>query len=240
MSTFGSTVKVSYVRGRSELLGMTVGHAITKLKSRGAVETSAEPSSMLQEPHVSATDTQIDSSTAIGHVIDMNTLPGISAGRVKPKNDWALFTVREPLMNQASTRDDPDTMAETDLMRGIHVVEHPVFHDGTSDPVLLMGAAGGRRHGELSSLPAAILIDQSNEFVRAYPMQLADSTGMSNPTVHLKNEIISNEAYVMNSKSFEIALETNKVSLDNHLNAAALLRTTQVSADIKAPYLRGE
>jgi len=177
MSTFGGMIKVNYVHGRSELFGMTAGHAVKKLQLEDGMSAEVISPEKLE---VSETDLSSHHSHVIGRIVDTNALPGVSAGRTKPSNDWSLFVVNEPRINLATTPSstkDLETTAIMDTLQGIHVAEQPTFLDGASDPVLLLGGAGGPRRGELSSLPAAIWIEGSDGFVDAYPLELTESVG---------------------------------------------------------------
>jgi hypothetical protein len=190
MSTFGGMIKVNFVHGRSELFGMTVDHAVKKLQLMKDIVTSTESPSSVEIPEGRTTNPLNCASHALGRVVDTNSLPGVNAGLTKASNDWSLFMVNQPRMNRVSAPlvdNNVGTMAKADTLQSIHVAERPIFHDGASDPVLLLGGMGGPRRGELSSLPAAIWIEQSAGFVDAYPLELTDNVGKGSSNMRHKN-----------------------------------------------------
>ncbi|KAF2679287.1 hypothetical protein K458DRAFT_393978 [Lentithecium fluviatile CBS 122367] len=176
-STFGGVIRVNYADGRSDLLGFTAGHALRRLQQGIGSAASAILGSTVKKWDLFEWNTPEYPKNVFGRILDVNALPGVSAGRIRPANDWSLFTVREPRMNRA-TGPPSDTglekSDESNTLHNIQVAEQPTFHDGESDPVLMLGGAGGPRRGTLSGLPTGIWIDKSNGFVNAYPLELAD------------------------------------------------------------------
>ncbi len=57
------------------------------------------------------------------------------------------------------------------------VASRPQFHDGLSDPVIMMGDSLVPKRGELSSLQSRILIGGSDTFVDAYMLTMDENCG---------------------------------------------------------------
>lgn len=105
---------------------------------------------------------------SLGRVIDAKVLPGVTAGHCKVSHDWALFTLNALKANHATWSEQ----GALERRQDIHVVERPHFHDHESEPVLVLRGAAGSVRGKLTSLPAAIMVEQSGIFVQTYPMNL--------------------------------------------------------------------
>ncbi|KAH8708453.1 hypothetical protein GQ44DRAFT_763464 [Phaeosphaeriaceae sp. PMI808] len=172
-STFGGVIKVTYGNGDIRYYGMTAGHAVEDAKPRDDAPASSQdegrdgfdPSGWVTENDV------------LGHVVHHSKLPGVAAGRARPTHDWATFELSHTLPNKAVRSQSDNHNGDSDS-REILIAEHPYFQDGISEPVELLGAAGGSRRGELSSLPARIWLAHSTCFVDAYMFRLEEGTAL--------------------------------------------------------------
>lgn len=178
-STFGGVIKVSYFQDESKLYGFTAYHPIRELRGQCVPATPPMSPTRLslrkENSWASLHDWQDDT---LGTLIDSDVLLGVRAGKAKPTHDWSLFTVNHPLPNRAISHDTKqDGTKQADGWHDILVAENPDFHDGVSDPVILLGGVESARRGELSSLPARIWVQQSKGFINAYPLELSNGFG---------------------------------------------------------------
>jgi hypothetical protein len=60
------------------------------------------------------------------------------------------------------------------------MAENPYFPDEISESVQFLGATGGPKHGEISSLPARIWLAHNECFVDAYMLKLESGAGKTN------------------------------------------------------------
>lgn len=122
----------------------------------------------------------ISDDHVLGQPLDPRQLPGVTAGRADLAYDWCLFELNGPRLNRAihPCGNPIDDELGSVTTHPILVAENPHFHDGTSDPVLVLGAAAGPRRGEISGVQARIWLAHSECFVDAYVLETDDDEGM--------------------------------------------------------------
>ncbi|KAJ4290477.1 hypothetical protein N0V90_010694 [Kalmusia sp. IMI 367209] len=177
--TFGGIIKVVHRPGYPELYGFTAGHAVQNVQLK-----NDSPAPIGNGLCVDITDMSAEgphkARNTIGHVLDTSALAGVRAKRVKPSYDWAVFSVCKPLMNKALSATTafhvPGSPDRVDKGHEVLISERPDFHDGVSDPVLLLAGTDGSQRGELLNLPTDILLDDSEAFAEAYTLQLEHGT----------------------------------------------------------------
>jgi hypothetical protein len=150
LATFGGVVKITLGNEETQFLGMSAGHATEMLD-----DSSCDQANVSMDKASTITD-WIPRGSGLGNVLKPDAYPGVTAGRAKQSHDWSLFTVNSPRFNRAY---HPNAQGEDAADVASHMIlqaEKPVFHDDVSDPVLLLGATGGTRQGELSSVPTRL------------------------------------------------------------------------------------
>ena len=175
-ATFGGMLEVSYGRMGIRHYGMTVGHAIRSFQRNLVTSTMVAPSMPLTHSADVSSFTSNPPASFIGQALDPQDLPGVKSGRSIPSHDWALFEVSSPRPNLA-TPPQPATTGEKSNAHPILIPEKPHFQDGISPPVLLLGASGCSRYGELSEAPARLWIAQTEDFVDAYMLEMSELSG---------------------------------------------------------------
>lgn len=172
-ATFGGIVKALYGNGETAFFGVTAGHAVAEvscLREERDTATNAITSELQSSPEGHRV-----SPTALGRVLDYKQLPGVSAERAKQTHDWAIFEVDTILRNEAIGLNQDRNRIQEDGNKPCHSISkaaHPTFHDGASDPVLLLNGAHESLRGELSELPARVWISHTAEFVDCYILDL--------------------------------------------------------------------
>ncbi len=116
---------------------------------------------------------EVGETEVLGKILDNSRLPGVAAGNTYPSHDWSLFSINSPKPNEVPTLKSPSNDERHQLL----VAARPKFHDQLSDPVIMIGSTCKPRRGELSSLPARILIGHSETFIDAYMLELEDGNG---------------------------------------------------------------
>ncbi|KAF1846956.1 uncharacterized protein K460DRAFT_50841 [Cucurbitaria berberidis CBS 394.84] len=178
LATFGGIVKATFGNGETQLLGTSAGHAVGRVRTEHlSVDTDGKAGDQSSQQTFDLLD-WIPAECAIGGILLPESFRGVSAGRTAPSYDWTLFSVNAARPNQVIKR---GSCVENDAANDVEVhsilkAERPLFQDEVSDPVLLLGAVGGVRRGELSSVPSRIWLTESEGFVDAYLLQLEDGT----------------------------------------------------------------
>ncbi|CAO2655216.1 Nn.00g102800.m01.CDS01 [Neocucurbitaria sp. VM-36] len=175
LATFGGIVKVTFGSGETLLLGTSAGHAVDQLQREcSSVAAHGLERDQRGEDAFDLLD-WVPIECAIGDVLLPEAFRGVSAGRATPSYDWTLFSVNATRLNQVihQSRNEIDDTSD-ERVHSILKAEQPCFQDDVSDPVLLLGPAGGVRRGELSSVPTRIWLAGSEGFVDAYLLQLED------------------------------------------------------------------
>jgi hypothetical protein len=179
-ATFGGIIKVNYGHNDFQFYGITGGHAVEGLTDFGMPCSEARQASMDDLPLHGKHD-WICQHNVLGELLDSENLPGVTAGRAKQSNDWALFSIKARRPNEARrVQQKADLLPTDDNSHPILKATHPCFNDGASDPVIVLGSTPEDRRGELSALQAQIWVAQSGGFVDAYLLEL--ETGESKKT----------------------------------------------------------
>jgi hypothetical protein len=198
-ATFGGLIKITTKGGNSKLYGMTAGHVLKDWRDRSAdsdeighvdssdnlEELSAKDLVEFEDSLSNQSDSEPQGSAvseawnfwepkSFGDILNNSQLPQVAAGSKQPSHDWALFRVDSYKPNELGTLEDE--------RHQLLVVSRPMFHDGLSDPVIMIGGSHGPKNGELSSLPARILIGCSETFVDAYMLELNNGNGETRTT----------------------------------------------------------
>ncbi|KAJ4362385.1 hypothetical protein N0V83_010478 [Neocucurbitaria cava] len=181
LATFGGMVKATFGNGEIRFLGTSAGHAVEHLRDEYlSVDANESDSDQIGGEVFDLLD-WIPIESAIGNILLPEIFHGVTAGRTTPSYDWSLFTVSSPRPNEVNEVNHSSSDVENDgtsnvRLHSILKAENPLFQDDISDPVLLLGAVGGNRRGELSSVPTRIWLAGSEGFVDAYLLQLQDGT----------------------------------------------------------------
>lgn len=179
LATFGGMVNVTFGNGEIRFFGTSAGHAVEHLRNEYlSVDANKSDSDPIGGEVFDLWD-WIPIESAIGNILLPEAFHGVAAGRATPSYDWSLFSVNTPRPNEVCQKSSgADNNDASDVrLHAILKAENPSFQDDISDPVLLLGATGGIRRGELSSVPARIWLAGSEGFVDAYLLQLQDGTG---------------------------------------------------------------
>ncbi|KAJ8117562.1 hypothetical protein OPT61_g1273 [Boeremia exigua] len=110
----------------------------------------------------------ISSDNIVGRPLNPEDFPGITANRARLNYDWCLFGVANPRSNRAV---GPGCDEVSGVTHSILTAEKPHFADEEPTPVLVLGAEGGSRHGELSNISARIWLAHCDAFVDAYILE---------------------------------------------------------------------
>lgn len=173
--TFGGIIKVVYGNGETHYYGMTAGHVLSTL-ARQHEEPKAR---LVEHAPMCSISGWISDDNILGCPLDPERLPGVCANRAEVTYDWILFEVSCPQSNEAlhPAVDDENTHEGFPGSHSILIAQKPYTRDGVCDPVLLLGAVGGPRRGELSPIPARIWLAYSKTFVDAYVLETEDGDG---------------------------------------------------------------
>jgi hypothetical protein len=177
-ATFGGMIKVVYGDGGTRFYGMTAGHTVQELQHTPTTSETLVEDSCLEGRDAFDLADWISDGGVLGHILDSQRLPGVSANRARLSHDWALFGVQMPLRNLAG-HDINDNGNDGSASTSYAILTAQKLHskDDLSAPVRLLGAAGGNRRGELSDESARIWLAHSDCFVDAYMLELAEGTG---------------------------------------------------------------
>lgn len=172
--TFGGVLKVTYGSGKTSFHGMTAGHTVEEmLHECTALLPGSHTGPPPQHDGFDALE-WIAYDDVLGRVLLTTDFPGVAAGRSTLTHDWALFDVAIPLPNTVSRTYRTAHHEPSDSQdRQILIAEKPHFPDEISAAVQLLGATGGPRDGELSSLPARLWLARNKCFVDAYMLDVS-------------------------------------------------------------------
>jgi len=175
--TFGGTIKVMYGSGEARFYGMVAGHLVRNAGATARATSLLDTGDGSNFPNLASFASQCNT---IGKALDSQRLPGVTCNRAKANHDWALVALASPIANRAYhvTEGSVSGSNSHDASHAILTVEKPRFVDDCSDPVSLLGAAGGPRRGELSCHIAQLWLSHSDSFVESYLLELDDGTGM--------------------------------------------------------------
>jgi hypothetical protein len=177
-ATFGGMIKVVYGDGGTRFYGMTAGHTVQELQHTPTTSETLVKDSCLEGRDAFDLADWISDGGVLGHILDSQRLPGVSANRARFSHDWALFGVQRPLCNLAG-HDVNDNLNDGSGSASYTILttQKPHSEDDLSAPVRLLGATEGNRRGELFDESARIWFAHSDCFVDAYMLGLTESTG---------------------------------------------------------------
>jgi hypothetical protein len=207
-ATLGGTIKVTWsIQGAFNLYGMTAGHAIQEWKNKTVDNTkdeqpvlSDDESEMDEDDY---TDNEMDDLTDsqpterskddVPHrAFDWEWSESWDCAADEPfgkillkavdkdrpcSHDWALIEMITHKPNELCTTNYLGTANKQNLIEA----SRPPFQDGISDPVTMISGSQGPRAGELSNVPARILIGSNATFVDAYTLELNEGNGDFHP-----------------------------------------------------------
>ena len=180
-ATFGGIIKVAYGNGDTHYYGMTAGHLINAQQQRKPLDAAVETDCSTGKSDLDGFAGAVTIDCTLGHPLDPQKLPGVTANRAALGYDWCLFGVSDPHPNRAiHPRAGMHGESSDDISsHHILVAQTPHFEDDMSDTVLLLGASAHTRRGELSSTTARLWLAHSQDFVDAYMLETYDDGGRS-------------------------------------------------------------
>jgi hypothetical protein len=202
-ATLGGIIKVTSMQGTFNLYGITAGHAVREWKNKTANDSEDEqPVFSDDENEVGDgyySDDELDGrlgSQSTGMVKDGDLQSALDRewseswdfatdepfGKILLKaadkdrqssHDWALIEMKSYKPNELCTTNYLGVSNKQKLVEA----SRPPFQDGISDPVTMISGSHGARAGELSSVPARILIGSNATFINAYTLELNEGNG---------------------------------------------------------------
>ncbi|KAH7083870.1 hypothetical protein FB567DRAFT_604960 [Paraphoma chrysanthemicola] len=171
--TLGGVIKATYGDGSAQMFGMIPDHAIRDIQTAKTCVDDPKPSAHTAKEEAFDLGSWLPHNVALGRPISTESLPGTMAQRAKPGYDWCLLDMKSPLPNLAV---HPESAHGGFASHEILMAQIPVFEEGTSDPMLLLGASGGTRRGTISSTMGRIWLAHSASFVDTYLLELNEGT----------------------------------------------------------------
>ncbi len=190
-ATIGGIIKVTAADAQIRLYAVTAGHVLHDSQDSSSNPDDDHRSDMYStyDPahleNYTSHQTELQSEDVLPGAWDfadndvfsevLNTKDFVELQDKQPSHDWLLLTIKSGMPNELLARKSPGCFERRELREAAR----PGFHDGVSEPVIMIGGSHGPKRGELSSLISRVLIGSSNKFVDAYVLTLNNRDGES-------------------------------------------------------------